>query len=66
MDKLRYVEFRINSIVRKFNNYYPDALDDDFKYDILIEIDVNKYKNMRDLNKKIKKIFVEKLLDKMY
>ena len=65
IDKLKYVEFRINSVVRKFNKYYPDALDDDFKYEVLIEVDVNKYKNMRDLNKKIKQIFVEKLMDKM-
>ncbi|SIT96646.1 AAA domain (Cdc48 subfamily) [Epilithonimonas bovis DSM 19482] len=65
-DKLRYVEFRINSIVNKFNKFYPDALDDDFKFDVLIEIDVNKYKNMRDLNKRIKQVFVEKLMYKMY
>jgi len=65
-DKLKYVEFRINSVVRKFNKYYPDALDDNFKYEVLIEVDVNQYKNMRDLNKKIKKIFVEKLMDKMH
>lgn len=66
IDKLKYIEFRINSIVRKFNSFYPNALDDDFKYDILIEIDVEKYKNMRDLNKRIKKIFVEKLMARIY
>ena len=65
-DKLRYVEFRINNIVSKFNKFYPDALDDDFKFDVLVEIDVNKYQNMRDLNKRIKQVFVEKLMYKMY
>lgn len=64
-DKLKYVEFRINSIIKKFNKNEADILDDNFKYEILYEVNVAKHNNMRDLNKDIKKIFVEKLKNKV-
>jgi len=60
-DKLKYVEFRINSIVRKFNKNVANVLDDDFKFEVFTETNVTKFKNMRDLNKAIKQTFVEKL-----
>ncbi|HFK5537481.1 TPA: AAA family ATPase [Elizabethkingia anophelis] len=65
IDKLKYVEFRIDSIIRKFNKNVANVLDDDFKYDVFLQINVTKYKNMRDINKAIKRIFVEKLKQKV-
>lgn len=64
-DKLKYVEFRINSIIKKFNKNVANILDENFKYEVFIEINVAKHNNMRDLNKDIKKIFVEKLKTKI-
>ena len=64
-DKLKYVEFRINSIIKKFNKNVANILDDNFKYEVFIEINVAKHNNMRDLNKDIKRIFVEKLKTKI-
>lgn len=64
-DKLKYVEFRINSIIKKFNKNVADILDEEFKCEVVIEINVAKHNNMRDLNKDIKKIFVEKLKNKI-
>lgn len=64
-DKLKYVEFRINSIIKKFNKNVANILDDTFKYEVFLEINVAKHNNMRDLNKDIKKIFVDKLKNKI-
>ncbi|MGR3792022.1 AAA family ATPase [Flavobacterium sp. TN-1] len=64
-DKLKYVEFRINSIIKKFNKNVANVLDDTFKYEVFLEINVGKHNNMRDLNKEIKKLFVEKLKTKI-
>jgi ATP-dependent Clp protease ATP-binding subunit ClpA len=60
-DKTRYVEFRINSIIKKYNKNVANLLDDNFKFDVSRQINVTKFKNMRDLNKAIKQTFVEKL-----
>jgi ATP-dependent Clp protease ATP-binding subunit ClpA len=60
-DKIKYVEFRLNSIIRKFNKNVANMLDDNIKYEVFQQIDVGKFKNMRDLNKAIKQTFVEKL-----
>lgn len=58
-DKKKYVEFRIKSIVRKINKEYEAQLPDNlFEYFLKI-IDVSKFTNMRDLNKKIKRTFVD-------
>lgn len=62
IDKLKYVEFRVNSIVDKFNKSIANILDNDFKWHMLYEINVSKYKNMRDINKQIRKVFVQKIL----
>jgi hypothetical protein len=64
-DKLKYVEFRLNSVIRKFNKNVANILDDSFKYEVFAEINVSKFENMRDLNKVIKKTFVEKLRTKL-
>ncbi|WPZ09971.1 AAA family ATPase [Roseivirga spongicola] len=60
-DKRKYVEFRLNSIVRKFNKSNESLLDEPFKQIILSQINVRKFKNMRDLNKSIKQMFVKEL-----
>jgi ATP-dependent Clp protease ATP-binding subunit ClpA len=60
-DKIKYVEFRINSIVRKFNKNVANVLGENFKTEVFNQINVAKFKNMRDLNKSIKQTFVEKL-----
>jgi hypothetical protein len=60
-DKLKYVEFRANSIVKKLN---PEA-DEEFRNAVssylISSIDVSGYSNMRDINKEIKKVFVQYL-----
>jgi len=58
-DKKKYVEFRIKSIVRKINKEYETQLPDNLFEYFLNVIDVSKFKNMRDLNKKIKRTFVD-------
>lgn len=60
-DKRKYVEFSVNSIIRKFNKNVSNVLDDNFKNEILGQISVNKFENMRDLNKAIKQMFVENI-----
>lgn len=58
-DKKKYVEFRINSIVRKINQEYETQLPVNLYEYFLNIIDVSKFTNMRDLNKKIKRTFVD-------
>jgi len=58
-DKKKYVEFRVNSIVRKVNKEYATQLPENLYEYFLDEIDVSKFTNMRDLNKKIKRTFVD-------
>ncbi|WP_034256788.1 AAA family ATPase [Adhaeribacter aquaticus] len=64
-DKLKYVEFRINSVVKKYNKNVANVLDDDFKLKVFRKINVAKFKNMRDLNKAIKQTFVQKLNERI-
>lgn len=58
-DKRKFVEFRVKSITKKFNNEFEYKLDDNLYLYFLSLIDVDKYNNMRDLNKKIKRVFVD-------
>ena len=58
-DKKKYVEFRVNSIVRKVNKEYSTQIPENLYEYFLEEIDVSKFTNMRDLNKKIKRTFVD-------
>lgn len=62
-DKRKYVEFRANSIVKKLN---PDA-DEEFRNAVSdylkFSINVADYQNMRDINKQIKKAFVQYLAE---
>lgn len=58
-DKEKYVEFRIKSIVAKVKKEYQIDLPENLHQKFLEKIDVSKFTNMRDLNKKIKRTFVE-------
>jgi ATP-dependent Clp protease ATP-binding subunit ClpC len=59
-DKRKFVEFRVKSIIRKYNELESENKIEESEYEyFLSNVDVNKFNNMRDLNKKIKKIFVE-------
>ena len=65
-DKLKFVEFRLNDIIRKYNLTFEDKLAPEILDYFLIQIDVEKFNNMRDLNKKIKRVFVDYLLTQQY
>ena len=58
-DKRKYVEYRIGSIIRKYNEHYRDSLGEDVVNYFVANIPVHKYENMRDINKKIKIEFVK-------
>ncbi len=58
-DKRKYVEYRINSIVRKYNEHYSKSLGTDVINYFSNMIPVDKFENMRDINKKIKIEFVK-------
>ncbi|MBL1411548.1 AAA family ATPase [Sphingobacterium faecale] len=58
-DKQKYLEFRAKSIIRKIALGKTEELESNLLDFFHKRIDVNKYHNMRDLNKDIKKIFVE-------
>ncbi len=58
-DKRKFVEFRVKSIIKKFNLEFEHKLNEDLYEYFLSQIDVSKFHNMRDLNKKIKKVFVD-------
>ena len=58
-DKRKFVEFRVKSIIRKFNLEFEHKLNENLYLDFLIKIDVGKFNNMRDLYKKINKVFVD-------
>ena len=58
-DKRKFVEFRVKSIIKKYNAEFDNKIDEsEYEY-FLSRIDVDKFNNMRDLNKKIKKTFVD-------
>ena len=58
-DKRKYVEYRINSIIRKYNEHYKESLGEDVVNYFVTNIPVDKYENMRDINKRIKIEFVK-------
>lgn len=60
-DKLKFVHFRVNQIVDKYKEFVSENLPDKIHDEVVKNIDVTKYNNMRDLNKKIKDTFVEKI-----
>lgn len=58
-DKRKYVEYRISSIIRKFNEHYNKSLGAEVVNYFIRTIPVDKYENMRDINKAIKMEFVK-------
>lgn len=58
-DKQKYLEFRSKSIIRKIAVDTSEELEKSLLGFFYGRIDVRKYDNMRDLNKEIKKAFVE-------
>jgi ATP-dependent Clp protease ATP-binding subunit ClpC len=65
-DKQKYIEFRVNGLIKKVKLEYkiefPKNTIDYFKK----LINVSKYKNMRDINKQIKKVFLKYIEDNIY
>src|SRR5690606_21751310 len=60
-DKTKYLEFRAKSILEKINLDSSDVLDSDLSQYLKSNIDVSKCQNMRDINKRIKKTFIQYL-----
>lgn len=58
-DKTKYTHNRINEIVAKYCDVSSTILDQKMHSRIFAEINVSNYKNMRDLNKRIKDVFVK-------
>ena len=57
-DKKKFVHFRVNQIISKYEEFVSSDIPDNLHDNVVAEIDVSQYKNMRDLNKKIKDTFV--------
>lgn len=58
-DKRKFVHFRVNQIISKYREFVSHDLPEKLHDNVVARIDVSHYKNMRDLNKKIKDTFVE-------
>lgn len=58
-DKRKFVHFRVNQIISKYKEFVSHDIPEKLHDDVVARIDVSHYKNMRDLNKKIKDTFVE-------
>lgn len=59
IDKEKYVEFRIQDILKKYNEKHNMSLDLNIGNILFQKINVSNYSNMRDLNKRIKSVFVD-------
>lgn len=57
-DKQKFVDFRVNQIISNYKELVSDDIPESLFDDIVDQIHVSQYKNMRDLNKKIKDTFV--------
>lgn len=60
-DKIKYIEFRVRDLVKKVKLEFGVDLPENTIDYFLISIDVNKYSNMRDINNKIKMVFLDYL-----
>lgn len=58
-DKEKYIEFRAKSIIKKVKLEYQIELSDNLIEYFKNHINIAKYNNMRDINKNIKKVFLE-------
>lgn len=57
-DKKKFVHFRVNQIISKYQEFVSTDIPNKLHDNVVKEIDVSQYKNMRDLNKMIKDTFV--------
>lgn len=57
-DKRQFVQYRLKSILNKYNTEFSTTISPVAITKLSNMIDVDKYTNMRDLNKKIKRLFV--------
>jgi ATP-dependent Clp protease ATP-binding subunit ClpC len=62
-DKKKYIEFRAERIGKKVFIEYNIELGDELKNHLLSKVNVSSYKNMRDINKQIKKEFLSYMSD---
>jgi ATP-dependent Clp protease ATP-binding subunit ClpC len=62
-DKKMYAEFRVNDIINKVNEKFETTLPANSYNELMSTINVSKFNNMRDLNKKIKRAFIEYLIN---
>ncbi|MCF6131709.1 AAA family ATPase [Flavobacterium wongokense] len=58
-DKLKFAHFRINDIIGKYEKAYDIKLSANLHNDLIRIINVNSFKNMRDLNAEINNNFVK-------
>ncbi len=63
-DKRQFVEYRFKSIINKYNAEFTANISPIAITTLSNMINVDQYTNMRDLNKKIKRLFVEYISDK--
>jgi len=63
-DKEKYIKFRFNEIIKKYNNKHGSKLNKGTHANLVSQVNVNEYKNMRLLNGRIKEVFIEYLKDK--
>ena len=57
-DKTKYMHYRVNQIIDAYRTKVDQNLPEDIHEQIVSQLNVSKYKNMRDLNKDIKDLFV--------
>lgn len=62
-DKDKYVRFRFNDIIGKYNMKHGTKLNKRTLDNLVLNVNVNDYSNMRLLNSRIKKVFVDYLKD---
>ena len=58
-DKKKFVHFRVNQIITKYREFVSADIPDILHDVIVSEINFSQFKNIRDLNKKIKDTFVD-------
>lgn len=63
-DKDRFVKRRMNDIIRKYNVSFDTKLPNNAHSVLCNRIDVGKYSNMRDLNQRIREVFVDYIVGK--
>lgn len=65
-DKQKYIEFRVERLVKKIKQEYNIEFPDNPINYFRRLINVSKYKNMRDINKQIKRVFLRYIEDNNY